>query len=1190
MSASNHNDIESNQSKFTISLDSLSELHDPKSLKKLIELGGYDYLISNLDTDDVNGLPSNTSDPSMLQRLNIYGENKLPQRAPKSFLRLCWELLNDQILIMLSIAAVVSLALGLYETFGQPTEYDEEGKPQPKVEWVEGVAIIVAIVIVVLVGAANDYNKERQFVKLNTQKEERQVIVYRSGEKQFISINDLLVGDLIYVETGEIIPADSIMVSGSCECDESSLTGETDTIKKSPVKIALKSYFDLNDDSKDIQNKKIVKDPMLISGAKLLSGQSTAIVTAVGPNSMHGKIMVSLNHEPESTPLQQRLEGLADGIAKFGFIAAAILFFVLFFKFCAKLNGDYKHLTGAQKGTKFLNILITAITIVVVAVPEGLPLAVTLSLAFATTRMMKDGNLVRVLKSCETMGGATAICSDKTGTLTENKMKVVKGSIGGSKFDDSTSKNDDEKLQFSHDIVPQLSENLKQNILTNIILNSTAFEAKKLEEGEEEEEVIAKPIVKESFISKVLGKNTDAKPKSNSYEEEFVGSKTEVALLKFAKQTFDAISDSNPLDKQRVLKQSSIVQIIPFESSRKWGGLVIKQNDGSFRLYVKGASEIVFARCSSQLLKNDEIIPITTDVSSNLKNQIITLAEDALRTLCLAHRDFNTSSWPPTDMIDPSNESQADPDLLFGDEIQIVESEEEPIQVKVPTAPKIIINDVDGTSKGLILDCLVGIQDPLRPGVKEAVTKCYNAGVRVRMVTGDNIITAKAISRNCGILSDENYNDPRSCMEGPIFRKLSEKEKYEIVPKLCVLARSSPDDKKMLVDILRKQGEVVAVTGDGTNDAPALKLADVGFSMGIAGTEVAREASDIILMTDDFSSIVNAIKWGRTVATSIRKFVQFQLTVNVTAVVLTFISAVASSDDDSVLTAVQLLWVNLIMDTLAALALATDKPDENVLKLKPAGRHQPLISTSMWKMILGQSIVQLIITFVLHFAGNSIFFNGNANEHQQSQLSSLTFNTFVWLQFFNLFLTRKLDEGDGITKLKDRITSNNLNFLHRFFSNWYFITIVLIVGGFQVLIMYVGGAAFSIARQTGGMWATAIICGLVSLPAGVLIRIIPDIWVERIFPTRAFNKFMNLLTFKKKKKNENQLESDETVEDNVSLYSNNVLTVNGNGNGWKSLFTRSRSGSSTADSENTDNTLYASSGENYEKNQHQLGV
>lgn len=270
---------------------------------------------------------------------------------------------------------------------------------------------------------------------------------------------------------------------------------------------------------------------------------------------------------------------------------------------------------------------------------------------------------------------------------------------------------------------------------------------------------------------------------------------------------------------------------------------------------------------------------------------------------------------------------------------------------------------------------------------------------------------------------------------------------------------------------------------------------------------------------------------GRTVSTSIKKFIQFQLTVNITACVLTFVSAVASSDGTSVLTAVQLLWVNLIMDTLAALALATDKPDDLLLNRKPNGRHTPLISVSMWKMIIGQSVTQLVITFVLHFAGQQIFFgNDDINNSQQKQLSAMTFNAFVWLQFWKLVVTRKLDEADGISRVRDRITRENLDFSQHLFRNWYFITIALIIGGFQILIMFVGGAAFSIERQTGPMWATAIICGFISIPAGILLRICPNEWVVAIFPTRAFNAFIYAVLFKWLMKNKKEEDLEKAVE------------------------------------------------------------
>lgn len=1084
----------------------LTELHDPKSLKKLYELGGIKSLAHAMDSNLQTGIDTQRD---LKHRISQFGENRLPVKANKGFFRLCYEAMKDKVLILLTGAAVISLALGLYETFGQGPMKDDEGKTMPKLDWVEGVAIIVAVVIVVVVGAANDYQKERQFARLNAKKEDREIIVIRDGGQKMISIYDLLVGDIINLQTGDVVPADAILILGDVECDESALTGESLTIKKKPAAEAMdfyKSQLPTNEDLGSSVTK--FKDPYLISGAKVLEGLGYGMVTAVGPNSIHGRTMMSLHTEAETTPMQVRLDKLADGISKYGFLLALILFIVLFIRYCVNIapGGKFHPLPGAQKGKKFLDILITAITIIVVAVPEGLPLAVTLALAVSTTRMAQNGNLVRVLKSCETMGGATAVCSDKTGTLTENRMRVVRGYVGLSEFNDTAGGHG----PLSSEVVNGISNELKTFICTNIVLNSTAFENSEYDEAKAN---LAKERPKKmSFIRRMI-QNPNTKQQERVQlgvvTEPYLGNKTESALLILANKTFNQFSESN-LDAQRKQNADNIVQTIPFESARKWAGVVVKIDNG-FRLYAKGAAEIVFKNCGFQANSDGEIVPMDRSMREDCFSKIDEYANDALRAIALVHRDFvGVSSWPPQDLLDQSG--RFDPDLIVKLGSTIPEEE-----------------------RSLVLDLICGIQDPLKEGVAEAVLQCKVAGVTVRMVTGDNLSTAKSISKACHILTPDDLSNEYASMEGPAFRKLTDAERTKIAPNLKVLARSSPEDKRILVETLKKAGEVVAVTGDGTNDAPALKLADVGFSMGIAGTEVAREASDIILMTDDFTDIVQAIKWGRTVSTSIRKFIQFQLTVNITACVLTFVSAVASSNGQSVLTAVQLLWVNLIMDTLAALALATDKPDDSYLRRKPAGRTAPLISVSMWKMIIGQSINQLIVTFVLHFCGKQIFHgSGDIDNHQNKQLDAMTFNAFVWLQFWKLVVTRKLDEADGIRKVRDRITSDNLNFFGHLFSNWYFLGIATLIGAMQVLIMFIGGAAFSIVRQTPGMWATAIICGFISIPVGALIRIVPDHWVVKVFPTRAFNVFIYYVGFlflKRKKKQDLEKNEHDDLND-----------------------------------------------------------
>ncbi|KAF3926267.1 hypothetical protein ABW20_dc0106181 [Dactylellina cionopaga] len=940
-------------------------------------------------------IPSSGDNTAFGDRLRVFKDNRLPEKKATPLWMLMWNAYKDEILLILTGAAIISLALGLYETFrdhpapkaGQ--EVTNEGVKGA--DWIEGVAIMVAIVIVVLVGAVNDYQKEKQFVKLNKKKDSREIKVVRSGKSILISVYDLMVGDIVHIEPGDLIPTDGIFVEGhNVKCDESSATGESDMMKK----------MSGEDVWRHLQNGTATAkmDPFLISGAKVLEGVGTYMTTSVGVNSSFGKIMMALRTEAEPTPLQEKLNGLAGMIAKLGGSAAGLLFFVLLIKFLAQLPGNTE--SPAAKASVFTDILITAITIVVVAIPEGLPLAVTLALAFATTRMLKDNNLVRLLKSCEIMGNATAICSDKTGTLTTNQMTVVAGTIGTSKGFAATP-NLQEKLahQPIADLVSSFSPAIKELLVKSIAINSTAFE------GEEN------------------GVQT------------FIGSKTETAMLTFARDFLGM----QPVAQER--SNVNIAQIFPFDSGRKCMGVAIKTASG-YRLFVKGASEIMLRSASHYLAdvtSSGEVSTIALgshDITA-VENAINSYAEKSLRTIGMLYKDF--PQWPP--------------------------AEAKPLE-----------DDASAVDFGSILsNCvfigLVGIQDPLRPGVEVAVAQCQKAGITVRMVTGDNLVTAKAIAAECGI-----YTEGGVVMEGPEFRQLSQEDMDAVLPHLQVLARSSPEDKRILVRRLRDLGETVACTGDGTNDAPALHAADVGFAMGIAGTETAKEAAAIILMDDNFASIVKATMWGRAVNDAVQKFLQFQLTVNITAVLLAFVSAVSNPQMKSVLTAVQLLWVNLIMDTFAALALATDPPTPEILDRKPAGRKAPLVTLRMWKMIIGQAIFQLIVTFTLYFAGERIL--GYTSQHQKNQLDSMIFNTFVWMQIFNEFNNRRLD--------------NKFNIFAGIHRNWFFIFINVIMIGGQVLIMYVGKAAFSITIITGHQWAICIVCAAVALPWAVVIRLIPD--------------------------------------------------------------------------------------------------
>jgi len=509
-------------------------------------------------------------------------------------------------------------------------------------------------------------------------------------------------------------------------------------------------------------------------------------------------------------------------IAKVGGSAALLLFVILLIKFLVSLPRS--SMDAGEKGQRFMQILIVSVTIVVVAVPEGLPLAVTLALAYATTRMLKDNNLVRVLKACETMGNATTICSDKTGTLTQNKMTVIAGTLGvfdrfGDKRqtpadyhkdtkDGAAAENEAEQensvdevdaipmQEFFQTTIPEVRTLLRDNI----VLNSTAFEG------------------------------TDEKG-----NKEFIGSKTETALLGLARDYLGM--DDVATDRSN----ARIVQFVPFNSERKCMGCVVqKERDGKtfYRLFVKGASDILLK------YRNQVIDTSGGTLSQHLlsekdrkvvENTIMDYASKSLRTIALVYRDF--PQFPPRSVRhSPDDKTQAEFEDIF---------------------------------KDMIFIGVVGMMDPLRPGVAKAVEDCRKAGVFVRMVTGDNVLTAKAIATECGIFTRGGI-----VMEGPRFRTLSASQMDQIIPRLQVLARSSPEDKRILVKRLKELGETVAVTGDGTNDGPALKMADVGFSMGIAGTEVAKEASSIILMDDNFASIVKAIMWGRCVSDAVKKFLQ----------------------------------------------------------------------------------------------------------------------------------------------------------------------------------------------------------------------------------------------------------------------------------------------------------------------------
>ncbi|XP_028850618.1 plasma membrane calcium-transporting ATPase 3b isoform X6 [Denticeps clupeoides] len=1012
-------------------LRTLMELRGAEALQKIQDnYLSTEGLCQRLKSSTTDGLSDNPAD--LEKRGQVFGQNFIPPKKPKTFLQLVWEALQDVTLIILEIAAIISLGLSFYQPPGEESEScgnvsgGAEDEGEAEAGWIEGAAILLSVICVVLVTAFNDWSKEKQFRGLQSRiEQEQRFAVVRNGNVIQIPVADMVVGDMAQVKYGDLLPADGILIQGNdLKIDESSLTGESDHVRKS-----------------------VDKDPMLLSGTHVMEGSGRMLVTAVGVNSQTGIIFtllgageaeeekkekkakkqdgaVAMEMQPlksaeggevedrekkkanvpkkEKSVLQGKLTKLAVQIGKAGLVMSAItvIILVLYFVIETFVIGDKKWLTECTPIyiQYFVKFFIIGVTVLVVAVPEGLPLAVTISLAYSVKKMMKDNNLVRHLDACETMGNATAICSDKTGTLTTNRMTVVQAYVGDQHY---------REIPDPGQINPNTLE-----IIVNAISINCAYTSK-----------ILPPDVEGGLAKQV-------------------GNKTECALLGFVldlKRDYATVREQIPEEK--------LYKVYTFNSVRKSMSTVVKLPDGSFRLYSKGASEILLKKCSFILATGGEPRSFRPrDREEMVKKVIEPMACEGLRTICIAYRDL------PGDP-EPDWEQEAD-----------------------------IVTE-------LTCIAVVGIEDPVRPEVPDAILKCQRAGITVRMVTGDNINTARAIAAKCGIIQP---GEDFLCLEGKDFNRRIRNEKGEIEqeridkiwPKLRVLARSSPTDKHTLVkgiidSTIVEQRQVVAVTGDGTNDGPALKKADVGFAMGIAGTDVAKEASDIILTDDNFSSIVKAVMWGRNVYDSISKFLQFQLTVNVVAVIVAFTGACITQD--SPLKAVQMLWVNLIMDTFASLALATEPPTEDLLLRKPYGRNQPLISLTMMKNILGHGAYQLVIIFTLLFVGEKIFnidCGRNAPLHSPpSEHYTIIFNTFVLMQLFNEINARKIH---GERNVFDGI-----------FSNPIFCSIVLGTFAVQIVIVQFGGKPFSCAPLNVEQWLWCLFVGVGELLWGQVIATVP---------------------------------------------------------------------------------------------------
>eukprot|EP01062_Namystynia_karyoxenos_P005804 TRINITY_DN11_c1_g1_i4.p1 TRINITY_DN11_c1_g1~~TRINITY_DN11_c1_g1_i4.p1 ORF type:complete len:1079 (+),score=476.12 TRINITY_DN11_c1_g1_i4:133-3237(+) len=935
-----------------------------KSHSTLRDLGNVAGVLSKEGVDPNDG----PAESSIDRRRSEHGRNELEPPEEATLWEMIIEAFQDNMVRVLVVAAVVSLVLGL-------TVPDQHtGKVNYSEGWIEGTAILVSVFIVTVVSAANEYQKEQKFKELSKAKPPRKCNVRRGGRRIEIMSNDLVQGDVCHVKAGDDLTADGLFVEGQdLKLDESAVTGENIELPK-------------NED-----------DPFMVSGSSVIEGEGWMVVIGVGVNSLSGRSELKNREKKDPTPLQEKLDGLVEVISWGGGIMALLTFAALVIKELLKMYSAGEELLTLALLGKCVNSLTVAVTIVVVAVPEGLPLSVTIALAYSMKRMMDDNNLVRHLAACETMGGATQICSDKTGTLTQNKMTVVRAvfegdETGGRPRKIPVSDHVDYRKQLAA-LAKSMSRDYEEVLTQGLVLNSTAYR------------------------DETTGK--------------MMGNKTECAILEFIEgmgQNVARMREKLNYEKTRDVHDR---HTYPFSSAKK-RMVTLHRFGNDMRVHCKGASELVLTDCTRIMTLQGRVEDLDEQRRIRFKENISDMARQALRTIAIAYAERTGQGRMDFDKECPEDR--------------------------------------------LTLLCIVAIEDPLRPEVPTAVANCKKAGITVRMVTGDNKATAIAIAKDAGIYNPSNGED--LAMEGKDFREFdgddpqSKERMTYVLSRLKVLARMTPIDKQILVESLRSRGEIVAVTGDGTNDAPALKLANVGFAM-ITGTEVAKAASDIILMDDNFASVVTAAMWGRNINDNIRKFIQFQSTVNIAAVLIAFLGSVFSDKGESPLKPVQLLWLNLIMDSMAALALATELPYPELLERPPNFAGLPLISRRMWTNMLGQSAYQIVLQLWLLHRGWQWF---EVPEDSDAHLT-IIFNTFVLLQVVNEFNARKI--------------RNEWNLFGGLLRAKLFMVIIVITVVVQVAAVQYAGKMMGCVPLDLEQWKKCLYLSLVPLPLGVVLRALP---------------------------------------------------------------------------------------------------
>ena len=897
-----------------------------------------------------------------------YGDNVLtpPKKDPlwKQFL----EKFSDPIIRILLIALLLSVAVSLYQLFTGSVGLSVLFEP---------LGIFVAVMLATTVGFVFEVNANKKFDILNQTEDETMVTVYRDGLVQRIERKDVVVGDTVVLNTGDEIPADGTLKEAvAMRVNESDLTGEPSCSKTT-------NKAEFKEDATYPSN-------YVCRGCTVMEGHGIFVVEKVGDDTEWGDVYRGAQIDNKvKTPLNEQLDKLGNGITVASYVIAGLIVVLRLLMYF--IYGDHMPFEWMDFARYLLNTLMIAVTLIVVAVPEGLPMSVTLSLAMSMKRMLETNNLVRKMHACETMGAATVICTDKTGTLTKNRMSLGDSFIYGLKggrFDNS-------------EVAHLMAE--------GIAVNSTAF-----------------------------------LDYSDKKKVKVIGNPTEGALLSWL---FD-----NNVDYVRIRDEVKIVRQLPFTPRYKYMCTVVKTPfSGEYILYVKGAPEMLLKRCAT-VRKLDGEAGITW-VKQEVESKLLEYQSKAMRTLGFAYK------------------------YITEEELKTV----------------FVNNKL--TMEDLCFLGVVGIIDPIRDDVADSVKDCLDAGIGVKIVTGDTPGTAREIGRQVG-LWDENDDPERQMITGKQFNLMTDDELKERIGDLKIMSRARPVDKERLVRLLQETGEVVAVTGDGTNDAPALNRAQIGLSMG-DGTSVAKEASDITILDNSFKSIARAVMWGRSLYHNIQRFILFQMTINVAACLIVLLGAVMGTD--SPLTVTQMLWINLIMDTFAAMALASLPPDESVLNEKPRSRDAFIITKDMGRRIFGAGLLFVAVLFgfiqyFMHYHVDSLaefsirdYFLSYFNFHHVGgrftpKELSLLFTIFVFMQFWNIFNAKAYHTMDSAFK----------GLLNKDIRRGFGLTVLIIALG-QVLIISFAGEMFNVVSLPLGDWIRIIIGTSLILWIGELER-----WVHRV--------------------------------------------------------------------------------------------